>query len=96
MGLFDKLFGSSKSAGKSDSRADDVATSFVTAFRDRVPIEKLNSMSEDLVTLAQMYWNKGDYDSYKKLLSAAEETSYMYQGDKYPHDLVEELIRNSH
>lgn len=96
MGLLNKLFGTSKSEGKSDSRADDVAAGFVAAFRDRVSIEKLNSMSEDLVALAQMYWNRGDYDSYKKLLSAAEETSYMYQGDKYPHDLVEELIRNSH
>lgn len=96
MGLLGKLFGSPETVRKSDSGADDAATSFVTAFRDRVSTEKLNNMSEDLITLAQMYWSKGDFDSYKKLLSAAEETSYMYQGDKYPHDLVEELIRNSH
>ena len=53
-------------------------------------------MSEDLIDLAKLYWSKGDYDSYKRLLSAAEETSYMYQGDKYPHILVEDLIRDSH
>ncbi len=96
MGLLGNLFGSSNSNKKSGSRADELATSFVSAFRDKASIEELNRMSEDLVELARIYWGKGDYDSYKKLLSAAEETSYMYQGSKYPNDLVEELIRNSH
>ena len=41
------------------------------------------------------YWAKYDTASYLCLLRAAEETSFMYSGDKYPRDLVEELIRNN-
>ena len=96
MGLLEKIFGRSSSSKQSNTRASDVAAAFVSAFRNRASVEELNNMSEELVTLAQIYWNKGDFDSYKMILSAAEETSYMYQGDKYPHDLVEEIIRNSH
>lgn len=96
MGLLGKLFGTSDVV-KSDPHADEIANRFVEAFQDKeVNTEKLNSMSEDLVSLSKMYWKKGDYESYKKLLSAAEQTSYLYQGDNYPHDLVEDLIRNSH
>ena len=96
MGLLGKLFGSSNSNQKANTRADEVAEQYVSAFRNRVSIEQLNSMSEEMIELAKLYWGKGDYDSYKKILSAAEETSFMYQGDKYAHDLVEDLSRNSH
>lgn len=90
------LFGKSTGTSKTETNADQIAREFVTAFNSRESIERLNELSEKLIDTAKMYWNKGDFDSYKKILSAAEETSYMYHGSNYPNDLVEELIRNSH
>ena len=94
MGLFNKFFGSSDAANRTNSMADEVAASFVSAFRNQAGIEKLNKMSEDLIDLAQAYNDQGDLASYRKILEAAKETSFYYQGNKYPNELLEELIRN--
>ena len=94
MGLFSKIFGSSNSAKSNDSKADEVAANFVAAFRNHTGIEKLNEMAEDLVAFAQVYNDTGDLASYRKLLEAAKDTSYYYQGNKYPQALLEDLIRN--
>lgn len=91
MGLFEFL-----GKKKMDPTAEKIAADFVKAFYDRVPLDKLNNMAEDLIWFAQQYWNKHDFASYQKILSAAEETSYFYQGNKYPQKLVEDLIRESH
>lgn len=97
MHIFDKFFGSNNSSEGPDL-ADKIAANYVKVFNDRNNwnLESFNKMSETLVTQAHMYWNKGDFESYNKLLSVAEETSFLYQGNKYPHDLVEDLIRNIH
>ena len=81
---------------KLDPTAEKIASDFEKAFRNRESVNKLNDMSEELIWYAQQYWKKHDFASYKRLLSAAETTSFLYQGNKYPQKLVEDLIRENH
>ena len=73
--------------------AIELANKYVNAFNNREGIARLNSLSEDVIEMSAYYWAKYDIASYSCLLEAAKEISYMYQGNKYPHDLVEDLIR---
>lgn len=92
MGLFSKLFGSSTSQKQPDKLAVSLANQFVEAFNSR-NLSKTNDLAEDMIEMAGRYWAKYDTESFMCLLHAAEETSFMYSGNKYPRDLVEELIR---
>lgn len=96
MGLFDRLLKSTTTNSYSDSKVNDFAAEHIDEFKNNFSTEKLDRMSENLIRFAKDCWDSGDFDGYMKLLSADEETSYMYQGDKYSHELVEELVRNCH
>ena len=67
---------------------------FTRAFNN-YDLKKANELAEDMIEMAERYWTKYDTASYLCLLRAAEETSFVYSGDKYPRELVEELIRNT-
>ena len=84
MGLLNKLFGGNKGKNEPDPGAFN-----------NYDLKKANELAEDMIEMAGRYWAKYDTASYLCLLRAAEETSFMYSGDKYPRDLVEELIRNN-
>ncbi len=92
MGLFGKLFGGSTTQKQPDQLAVSLANQFVEAFNSR-NLNKTNDLAEDMIEMAGRYWAKCDTESFMCLLHAAEETSFMYSGNKYPRDLVEELIR---
>ncbi len=79
-----------------DPAAEEAATQFLNAFRGGASVAELDRQAEELIELAGMYWEKYDMASYRKLLAAAEETSYMYNGSRYPRKLLEDLIRENH
>lgn len=78
---------------QASQNAIELANQYINAFENRESIASLNDLSEDVIEMAVYYWTKCDIASYKCLLESAKEISYMYQGNKYRHDLVEELIR---
>lgn len=91
MGLFSNIFkGNSK---KPSENAISLANQFLNAFNNR-NMDRIDDLAEDMIEMAEMYWGKYDTESYTVLLNAAKETSYMYHGSKYRHDLLEELIRD--
>ena len=94
MGLLNKLFGGNKVKNEPDPGTVNLANEFTRAFNN-YNLKKANELAEDMIEMAGRYWAKYDTASYLCLLRAAEETSFMYSGDKYPRDLVEELIRNN-
>lgn len=72
--------------------AQGLANQYLMSFRN-VSIEKMDDLSEDLIEMAEMCLKKYDMASYKCLLNAAKETSYLYHGSKYSNELVEDIIR---
>lgn len=91
MGLFNNLF-RKNTAKQPEQLAINLANRFLDAFKNG-NLDEADSLAEDMIERAGIYWNRYDFESYNCLLHAAEETSYMYHGKKYPRDLVEELIR---
>ena len=59
------------------------------------PLDDMNQISEKVIEMVVLYFTKYDFVSYQCLLDAAKETSFMYQGKNYPHELVEDIIRKS-
>lgn len=94
MGFFDKLFGENTVKVKQpDENAVDLANRFLQSFYKREGIEELDRLSEQMIGLASIYAARRDAESYRCLLKAAEETSYLYHGNDYPNELVEDLMR---
>ncbi len=88
---------SNKIQGKAASPyAVSLAEQYLDTFKNAHSIQEMNNLSEDMIQMAGDLWARGDYEGYNVLLNAAKETSFMYQGSKYRHDLVEDLIRESH
>ena len=92
MEIFRKMFKGVIPNKQPDEVAKNLASQFTEAFNER-NYSRVNDLAEDMIEMARRYWEDNDTVSFMYLLSAAKETSYMYSGDRYPRDLVEELIR---
>lgn len=70
-----------------------LAKEFVDMFNNKSSLEDLNKISEEVIEMAIFYFKRYDFASYNCLFDAAKETSFMYQGNKYAHELIEDIIR---
>ncbi len=75
-----------------DEQSVKLANQYLNAWESE-EYDKLDTLAEEMIEAAGLYWMKCDFRSFSHLLHTAETISYTYSGVKYPRILVEELIK---